>query len=210
MPPFSPTLAGHLVHGATHLLAKTLKMEVKMHPDVATHQAAVYCFWHRTHFAPIMFVGKKIINKSAGFVSPSKDGEILATWLKHLGYEVVRGSSSRKAISGVVKLMHAVRNGYSIGIALDGPKGPIYEAKAGASFIGAKTGVPLIPLGAAYSKFYQFEKSWDKFQIPLPFAKVGIYLGEPFYIEEKDNMDQVNLKVKEIVDNAQKEAVLLL
>ena len=210
MPQISPTIAGHLVHYTTHLLAKTLRMEVKIHPEVATEQAAVYCFWHRTHFAPIMFVGRKIINKSAGLISPSKDGEILATWMKHLGYDVIRGSSSRKAISGVVKLMQAVRNGYSVGIALDGPKGPIYEAKAGASFIGAKTGVPLIPLGAAYSKCYEFERSWDKFQIPLPFAKVGIYLGQPLYVNSGDDMDAINQQLKHIVNTAQHEASLLL
>lgn len=206
----SPTFIGHLAHYATQCLAKTLRMQVEMHPSVAIEKPAVYCFWHGTHFAPVMFVGKKIINKSAGLVSTSKDGEILATWLKHLGYEVIRGSSSKKAITGVVKLIQAVKDGYSVGIALDGPRGPIYEAKAGASFISAKTGVPLIPLGAAYSRKYQFDKSWDKFQIPLPFSTVGIYLGEPLYIEKNIDTSIANAQIKEAIHAAQHQAAALL
>lgn len=206
----SPTFAGHCVHYATHLLAKTLRMQVDVHSEVMTDQAAIYCFWHSTHFAPIMFVGRKIINKSAGLVSASRDGEILATWMKHLGYEIIRGSSNRKAVSSVVKLMQAARQGYSVGIALDGPKGPVYEAKPGAAFIAAKVGIPLIPLGAAYSKYYQFEKSWDKFQIPLPFAKVGISLGQPLYVSPKDDMDVVNQRLEQQVQCAQQRAHELL
>lgn len=203
---FSPTLAGHCVHYATHLLAKTLRMRVDVHSEVMTNEPAIYCFWHSTHFAPIMFVGKKIINKSAGLVSASRDGEILATWMKHPGYEIVRGSSNRKAVSSVVKLMQAARQGYSVGIALDGPKGPVYEAKSGAAFIAAKVGVPLIPLGAAYSKYYQFEKSWDKFQIPLPFAKVGIYLGQPLYVPPEEDINVINQRLEQKVKFAQQRA----
>lgn len=201
----SPKLIGHLAHYGTHALSKTLKMQIQQHPSVDIGQPYIYCFWHNMHFTPVMFAGSKL-NRVAGLVSPSKDGEILATWLKHLGYKVIRGSSSRRGINGVVKLIHAIKDGYSVGIALDGPRGPIYEAKAGAAFIAAKTGVPLIPLGAAYSRRYEFEKSWDKFQMPLPFSKVAVALGEPIFVKEGDDINSVNQQLKKAIHEAQHQA----
>lgn len=206
----SPKVVGTIAHIATQCLAKTLRMQIEQHPDVDLAKPGIYCFWHTTHFAPIMFVGKKVTNKSAGLVSTSKDGDILATWMKHMGYEAIRGSSSKKAIAGVVKLMQAVKSGYSIGIALDGPRGPRFEAKAGAGFIASKTGVPIIPLGAAYSRKYEFQKSWDKFQLPLPFGKTGIYLGEPILIPENIPIEDVSEQIKSALDHAQDQAQKLI
>lgn len=199
----SPKTAGHVAHYVTRALSKTLRTRIHQPESIDLTQPYIYCFWHNIHFTPVMFAGSKL-SKVAGLVSPSNDGEILATWLKHLGYKVIRGSSSRQGANGVVKLIEAVKQGYSIGIALDGPRGPIYQAKSGAAYIGAKTGVPLVPIGAAYSRKLQFNKAWDKFKMPLPFAKVTVALGEPISIPPDADMKTINAQLKQSIDEVQR------
>lgn len=209
MPKLSPTLIGHFVFVCVYLLLKTLRVQIVKHSTVDLRKAGVYCFWHNMHIAPILFA-KHMQTGVGGLVSPSKDGDILATLLKDLGYQVIRGSSSRKGINGVTKLMQAIQEGCSFGIALDGPRGPIYQAKSGAAYISTKTGAPMVPFGAAYTRKFVFKKSWDKFQIPLPFSKVAICIGEPIYASESEPVEAWNEKIKVATDSMQQQALRVL
>ncbi len=98
-------------------------------------------FWHDKQFATITLLSKFGIEKRAGLVSASRDGDMLASWIKRLGYHVVRGSSSKKALSSLVNLLAAAKEGYSFGIAADGPRGPQFVAKSGLSFLAYKAGL---------------------------------------------------------------------
>ena len=91
----SPKTIGTIAHLFTQALTKMVRIKIGQHSSVNTDKPAVYAFWHGTHFAPAMFVGKTLTTKAAGLVSASYDGEILATWMEKLGYDVIRGSSSR-------------------------------------------------------------------------------------------------------------------
>src|SRR5688572_1948204 len=97
-----PAQLGKLAHFVSQLLIKTVKVQITMDPDYHPKNQYVYGFWHDKHIVPVLLVSK-YSERYAGLVSNSRDGEILATWLKRLGYEVVRGSSSRKAISSFLK-----------------------------------------------------------------------------------------------------------
>lgn len=205
------TLIGTIAYGITQLWVKTLRVKIVIHPDIDTTQHYAYGFWHDKHFAPAMFFTKSFGNgKHAGLVSASKDGDILCTWLKLMGYHVVRGSSSRKAISSLVQLIDICKAGYSVGIAADGPRGPQYVAKSGAAFVAYKSGLGLIPLGAAYSSKWQFKKAWDKFQLPLPFSKVIFYHGQPLQIQDMSDVEQVNLRVAAAINESDQKASLIL
>ena len=57
---------------------------------------------------------------------------------------------------------------------------------------------------------YKFDKSWDKFQIPLPFSTVGIYLGEPLYIEKNLDASVANEQITHAIHAAQRQAATLL
>lgn len=177
---------GHIAYFLTQLLLKTLRVKVYCHPLTNPHQQYVYGFWHGKQFTPITVMPTYRNAKHACLVSASGDGEILATWLKDLGYYVVRGSSSRKAISSVVKLLSCAKKGYSLGIAADGPRGPRYQAKSGIAFLAKKAQLNMVPMGVAFSKKYQFKKSWDQYQLPYPFSQVILYLGEPVCFHENE------------------------
>ena len=64
-------------------------------------------------------------------VSYSRDGGLAATGLQTLGYEVVRGSSSRGGGEGLLMLRGHLASGSSVVMAVDGPQAPLGDVKAG-------------------------------------------------------------------------------
>lgn len=174
-------IIGYLAFGLSRLLNLTLSVRLIAHPEVNATEQYIYCFWHGKQFMPVMrmrWMGNK---KHVALVSASRDGEMLTTWLKAIGYKVIRGSSSRQAVSGLKKLLQFAKNGYSLGIAADGPRGPIFQAKSGAVYLAAKTRIKIVPIGTIYQKSIQF-KAWDKYQLPKLFSKTVLYLGQPITI----------------------------
>lgn len=111
-------------------------------------------------------------------VSISKDGEIMYQATKNLGYVGVRGSSSKRAVAGLIAAIRKVKDGYKMAFAVDGPRGPIYKVKDGITAVSSKTGVPIIPARAIASSQKVFEKAWNKAKLPKPFSKIDIHIGE--------------------------------
>lgn len=209
--PFNlPSFIGAFAHYVSQLLIKTLRVELEIHPNVVPNRQYAYGFWHDKQFAPITMMAKFGHEKRAGLVSASKDGDMLASWIKRLGYYAVRGSSSRKALSGLVNLLAAAKEGYSFGIAADGPRGPKYVAKSGLSFLAYKAGLDVIPIGVAISSAWKF-KSWDQYQLPKPFAKIVVYVGEPLRsISDPEKIDELTKTIENELIKADQHAELIL
>jgi lysophospholipid acyltransferase (LPLAT)-like uncharacterized protein len=112
-------------------------------------------------------------------ISRSGDGEIIARIVEAFGLRTVRGSASRGGISSQRGLIEAYRSGLDVGIATDGPRGPRHVAKSGALYVAAATGARIFPVAAAPRRRLEFRKSWDWFQVPMPFTRVDVALGEP-------------------------------
>lgn len=201
---------GAIAHYLAQLIVKTLRVKWHLHPNIDPKKSYAYGFWHGKQFAPIMLMPNFGESEIACLVSASRDGEILSAWLKRLGYHIVRGSSSKKAIASVVKLLAAAKQGYSVGIAADGPRGPRLQAKAGLAFLAYKAGMEVIPFGVSYSKKIQFNKAWDKYQFPLPFAKVIFYLGEPIKINDLEDVEQVSVLITNALNEAEANAEQIL
>jgi hypothetical protein len=113
----------------------------------------------------------------AAMVSASKDGGFLAAILECFGVEPVRGSSSRRGPQALLELTTWAERGYDLAITPDGPRGPRYEFHEGAMSLAQVTGLPIIPFSFNLS-WKITANSWDKFQIPLPFGRCEIMVGE--------------------------------
>jgi lysophospholipid acyltransferase (LPLAT)-like uncharacterized protein len=117
----------------------------------------------------------------AAIVSASKDGGVVARVLEHFGAEPVRGSSSRRGPQALLELTTWAERGYDLAITPDGPRGPRYTVQPGALALAQLTGQPLVP--AAYCLRWKIcLKSWDRFQIPLPFGRAVMKFGEPLRV----------------------------
>ena len=164
----------------------------------------IIVFWHRKIFT--VCNATRFIKKKASMVSSSSDGEILSEMLRREGNELIRGSSNKNNIESLKQAMKFVKNNYTIGIAIDGPKGPIYEPKPGAIFIAQKTGIPIVSVGTYTDKVWIFEKMWDKLEIPKPFSKSINYLGEPYVLDKDLSLEDAIKFVKNKIFEAERKA----
>jgi lysophospholipid acyltransferase (LPLAT)-like uncharacterized protein len=130
--------------------------------------------------------------KAAALVSQSKDGDILNKLLKKWKYQVVRGSSSKDGKEAIQELIKLINGDHSAVITPDGPRGPVKEMKNGIFIISNKSKIPIIPVKIIYLKKKVLNKSWDKFEIPLPFSQCNVYFGEKYFYEKYLTDDELN------------------
>ncbi|HUF05680.1 MAG TPA: lysophospholipid acyltransferase family protein [Aridibacter sp.] len=151
----------------------------------------INAFWHNRLFLMIRFS----INIESGIiVSDSFDGEYIARTAQRLGFAVVRGSSTRGGSKALKQMVRLVREGLRMSFTIDGPRGPRYKVKSGAILLAAKTGVPVIPM-VPEAKHYWEIGSWDRLQIPRPFTRAKMFMGEPVFV--LDGESRAHLEEKE-------------
>lgn len=146
----------------------------------------IYCIWHNRLALCVKLYyqfGQRRDDAPglAGLVSASKDGALLSAIFQRFGVQPVRGSSSRRGAQALIELNSWAERGYDLAITPDGPRGPKYVLADGAITLAQITGLPLVP--ASYHLNWKIQvKSWDKFQIPLPFAVCDVEVGKIFRI----------------------------
>jgi len=134
--------------------------------------AVVPVFWHQHLLMGARFIADRRAELKTGFmISPSVDGQAPTMLAGLYGAHVVRGSGSytgMRAVRGVYQAI--VKDGISPGITPDGPRGPCYVVQDGVMSLAQLTGLPIIPF--SYRLDWKIRlKSWDRFQIPLPFSR---------------------------------------
>jgi len=140
----------------------------------------IFCLWHN-RLAISMIVHRRYPRKLAALVSASKDGALLAAVLARFGVEQIRGSSSRRGPQALLELTSRAQMGYDLAVTPDGPKGPRYVVQQGVISLAQVTGLPIIPV-TCNTRWRLGLKSWDRFQIPLPFSGCEIILNEPILV----------------------------
>lgn len=160
--------------------------------------AVVFAHWHGDE---LLLIGAYIRKRMAIMASRSRDGEIMTRMMTWLGFRVVRGSSTRGGAGGLKGLIDVVqKEGYRASLAVDGPRGPIYEVKPGILKLAQQTGVPLIPGAASCSRRFVFEKAWNRCYLPLPFSKCIVVYGEPMHIPSEassEDLEGYRLRLQE-------------
>ena len=159
---------------------------------------AIYCFWHNrlALCVKIYFQFSRAHHTApgvAGLVSASKDGAFLSAIFHHFGVQPVRGSSSRRGAQALIELNSWAQRGYDLAITPDGPRGPRYVLAEGAITLAQITGLPLVPSSHHFNWKFSLN-SWDKFKIPLPFARCDIFLGRPLLKFEGLRPDQNSIR----------------
>jgi len=167
----------------------------------------IYAYWHRHIFATIYRFKNTMARP---LISLSDDGELVAQVAVEFRMNPVRGSSSQGGARAFLELVNTIKKGSSeILITADGPKGPPRQLKDGTVRLAQKTDAAIVPLSWSSSKEKVFEKTWDKFKIPLPFSKIVYIYGEPFYVQgEKGKKNDMDLKksIEESLNNLENEA----
>ena len=105
-------------------------------------------------------------------------------FIERMGYRVLDASQFKSESRGVMQFIDVLRKGTGSVIAADGPLGPIYHAKPGPTFLAKKADVVLVPLGVVISGGFELDQ-WDRFEIPWPFARGVIVIGDPIVVSAK-------------------------
>jgi len=178
-------------HWLVRAIVCTLRIRVEDRAGVTARPVlppVLWAFWHnRLFIVPQLFA--RFHRRGAALTSASKDGELLAAVLARFNVRAVRGSSSRRGAAAWLELRHAFEDGWDVGITPDGPRGPRYHVNPGLVLLAQKTGAPILPLRIRYSRKLEL-KSWDGFQIPLPFARVDVVLDELVHFEDVQTNEQ--------------------
>ena len=179
-------LGARLVHLLIRSVSATLRkqwIDRSGYFDNGPADPAIYCVWHNRLALCLItyFDYVKKHNQTPGMaalVSASKDGGFLASILECFGVQPVRGSSSRRGPQALLELTGWAERGYDLAITPDGPRGPRYVVQEGVIALAQVTGLPIIP-ASHYVRWKIQAKSWDRFQIPVPFSRCEMVFGMP-------------------------------
>jgi lysophospholipid acyltransferase (LPLAT)-like uncharacterized protein len=133
--------------------------------------------------------------------SRSRDGELVAAFVRRFGLEVVRGSSSRGGAAALRELARALHAGEDVAVVPDGPRGPSCQAQAGIVSLAATTGAPIVPLGVS-ARPARLLQSWDRFLVPAPFARCAVVFGAPVRVGRDDDRETVRVAVERALQQA--------
>ena len=139
----------------------------------------IMAFWHgrilpATHY----FRRRRIVV----ITSENFDGEWIAGIIERFGYGTARGSTSRGAARALLQLKREMAAGKPAAFTLDGPRGPARIAQPGAVWLAKATGNPILPFHIEADRYWT-ANSWDRTQIPKPYATAAIAIGEPIHVD---------------------------
>jgi lysophospholipid acyltransferase (LPLAT)-like uncharacterized protein len=165
--------------GVLNLLARTWRIRVVNGDNVLKLRASelpfIFALWHG-QLLPLLWhhrdEGVKIL------ISEHRDGEMVARAAESLGYGLIRGSSTRGADRALISLVRELQAGREVAITPDGPKGPSGKFAPGALIAAQRSGSFILPVAASANRSWRL-KSWDRFMIPKPFARVTVAYGPP-------------------------------
>jgi len=178
-------LGAFLVFILLRALMATVRCRLRNHSEFLAPNApgpVIVCFWHNRLASCIkVYESCRKPHAStkgmAALISASRDGAFLTGILEWFGVQPVRGSSSRRGPQALLELTTWAERGYDLTITPDGPRGPCYQFQEGVMSLAQVTGLPVMPV--AFNVNWKLRvKSWDRFQIPLPFARCEVVVGQ--------------------------------
>ncbi len=195
-----------VLKGLSRLLWWSYRKEYVIGAEVAERliRDKVVCapvYWHQHTFVGLNLMRDWLLRGfKAGFIiSASVDGEVPARIAYSWGATVVRGSAKQTNALAMRDIQQAMKSGVSIVSAADGPLGPIYQFKTGVVLMARIGDAPLVPISCATDRAWYLRR-WDNFELPKPFARVVIAVGEPMAVPRKTPVAELEQHRKNIED----------
>jgi lysophospholipid acyltransferase (LPLAT)-like uncharacterized protein len=185
-----------LAAAAVRVLGSTLRLTVigleALLPTWRERRPVIYALWHG-RLLMVPWVGARFASARGPrrirvLASRSRDGELMARFVRRFGLEAVRGSSSRGGAAAVRQLAAALRAGDDVVLAPDGPRGPRQRVQPGLAALAALTGAPVVPLAFAARPARRLH-TWDAFLIPAPFARCALVVGEAVCVRRDEDRE---------------------
>jgi hypothetical protein len=127
-------------------------------------------------------------------VSPSDDGSLVTGMLARCGHRVVRGSTNQASARALRALRAELERGGAIVITPDGPRGPRHTLNPGLAWLARATERPVLPCGFVCDRAWHL-RSWDRFTIPKPGARLALVYGEPLAVGRDADLDAATAEI---------------
>jgi lysophospholipid acyltransferase (LPLAT)-like uncharacterized protein len=198
--PWLITLAAYAGSWLVRLLIGSLRFRyLAGGPVVQPHapglgQRYLYCFWHENMLLLAYHFGRPDV---LVLISQHADGQLIAEICRHLGFGLVRGSTTRGGIEALRQMVRAGRDAH-IAITPDGPRGPRREVQPGLIYLASRTRLPIVAVGIGYRRPWRM-RSWDRFAVPRPGTCARCVTGEPIRVPEnagREELEQYRLRVQ--------------
>ncbi|HEY3112196.1 MAG TPA: lysophospholipid acyltransferase family protein [Gemmatimonadaceae bacterium] len=165
--------------GMLNLLGRTWRFRVLNSEALRELRSArrsfIFSLWHG-HLLPLLWYHRD--QGVAVLISEHRDGELVARAATSLGFALIRGSTTRGADRALISITRELQAGREVAITPDGPKGPAAKFAPGALIAAQRSDSFILPVVAVANRAWRL-KSWDRFMIPKPFARVTIAYGNP-------------------------------
>jgi lysophospholipid acyltransferase (LPLAT)-like uncharacterized protein len=187
------------VYAVLRLIGPTLRFEVVgVHNAVQIREAGergIGAFWHQCIFPAAWFWRNRgiVVMNTVHF-----DGQWTRRVIERLGFGTVQGSSTRGGSEALVAMAKRLEQGDHVAFTIDGPRGPRYVAKLGAVVLARRTGAPVSVFHIGLAWAYTFQRSWDLFQLPLPFSRAVVFVAPPIRVPADADDEQVRQKQAEL------------
>jgi lysophospholipid acyltransferase (LPLAT)-like uncharacterized protein len=163
------------------LLCATVRYENSADPAGpldANERPMIWAFWHRCLIVATHRFQKRDI---AVLTSRSFDGEIISRIIEKFGYQAVRGSSRRGALGALLGARRQLEAGRAVAFTVDGPLGPLYQAKPGPVVLSRLTGARIIAFHIALQRAWTLG-TWDRMLVPKPFSRAAVHFSAPLLV----------------------------
>jgi lysophospholipid acyltransferase (LPLAT)-like uncharacterized protein len=208
MDEFKSWLIGWVGYFAITIIGRTIRWQSEgdSHLDdiYESGNRAIFTFWHGRIFPATYYWRKRGI---VVMTSMNRDGEAIAQCIQRFGYGVARGSSSRGGFRALAEMGRMIRQGRDSAFTIDGPRGPRYIAKQGPVLLAKKTGAAIFCFHISLKHRIQL-KSWDEFQIPLPFTPALVLKAEPIWVpsdSSETRLRDLHLEMQNTLDRLRTE-----
>jgi len=187
------------VYSVIRTLGPTLRYEVfgwhHAEKVYGVKKQCIWAFWHRV-IIPIVWWyrnhGVVVMNTTAF------DGQWTRKVIEWLGFGTAQGSSSRGGLRGLAVMARRIEEGKDCAFTIDGPRGPRYVAKPGPVMLARKTGAPIMVFHVGVDRGKTFERTWDHFLLPMPFARAVIFFAPPIYVPTDAGAELMDAKHAEM------------
>lgn len=123
------------------------------------------------------------------------DANLIADLCQRFGLRIIRGSTTKGGLKVLIESLRLLKDGYDIGIAPDGPRGPYHNIGDGVIMMSQKTGRCIVPMRVVYSRYWEL-KTWDRFRIPKPFSTIDFYALDGFVIDQDMSLEEARVLVR--------------
>ena len=171
-------------------------------------QPRIFVYWHNRDLMLPAFHNIMKCGPLSALSSRHRDGRIVSKMVSYFGITSVIGSSSKGGAAGLLALKKQLDRGVHVALTPDGPKGPLYKAKAGAISLAHVSGKYIYPIGCAAERFWRFG-SWDRMFLPKPFSRVVGIVPKPIFVPpdaDREALEGLRLELEESLNDATKQA----